>query len=365
MPVPSYDPTSYEPTRADPATTPFGDSPRTPRRERRRSGRSAAGAGSARRRSDAPRKTARRTPPPRPRWGARWRRIRTPRTVSFLIRILPGPRGARGRAAERDRAPRRHRGGGRAGAPARWAGSAGRAHRRDPALRARAPDASRTRRVRGCPTSARRRADAAAAMSSAAAAAAAAAAHHHQAAAASTAFAYESAIAALGALVDRGAPAGGDIGIRGVDDGARGGDGGDRHGHPGGVSVPRPVRPGRPCRGGAPIGRGPSASASAAGCGPPRGPRRRRERRRAGSPAPGARAHGRAGRRGALPGEPRRPSWPRQRSRTTDLGAPARPHGEIVPRRVHRFLILPKNVVVLYVRTLDYDILPPAPHPRA
>ena len=101
------------------------------------------------------------------------------------------------------------------------------------------------------------RADAAAAMSSAAAAAAAAAAHHHQAAAASNAFAYESAIAALGALVDRGAPAGGDIGIRGVDDRARDGDGGDRHGHPGGVSVPRPAfgRPAPP-GGGAPIGRG-------------------------------------------------------------------------------------------------------------
>jgi len=101
------------------------------------------------------------------------------------------------------------------------------------------------------------RADAAAAMSSAAAAAAAAAAHHHQAAAASNAFAYESAIAALGALVDRGAPAGGDIGIRGVDDRAGGGEGGDRHGHPGGVSVPRPAfgRPAPP-GGGAPIGRG-------------------------------------------------------------------------------------------------------------
>ena len=63
-----------------------------------------------------------------------------------------------------------------------------------------------------------------------------------------------------------------------------------------GVSVPRPAF-GRPALPGArPSEEGPSASASAAGCGPPRGPRRRRERRRSRRvPAP---AHARTGARG-------------------------------------------------------------------
>ena len=99
------------------------------------------------------------------------------------------------------------------------------------------------------------RADAAAAMSSAAAAAAAAAAHHHQAAAASNAFAYESAIAALGALVDR-RPVGGASGS--VDDRASGGHPSSQHHtrNPGGVSVPRPAFGQAPGAGsvGAPIG---------------------------------------------------------------------------------------------------------------
>ena len=107
------------------------------------------------------------------------------------------------------------------------------------------------------------RADAAAAMSSAAAAAAAAAAHHHQAAAASNAFAYESAIAALGALVDR-RPAGGASGPSAAVESSRDPRGGDphpRHHTPGvsgvsGVSVPRPAfSPGQGARSaGAPIG---------------------------------------------------------------------------------------------------------------
>ena len=91
------------------------------------------------------------------------------------------------------------------------------------------------------------RADAAAAMSSAAAAAAAAAAHHHQAAAASNAFAYESAIAALGALVDRRpvgpGPAGAGLTGAGSDDRGSGGHPSSQHHtrNPGLGSVPRPA----------------------------------------------------------------------------------------------------------------------------
>ena len=190
------------------------------------------------------------------------------------------------------------RGGGRLGRRRAGRAGVGRAHRRDPALgvlgRAlvhaarggwrptRAPGRRRRgggdrprrrRRRRRAPPPGRRRANA---------------------------FAYESARRA-GRPVDRGVPAGGDIGI-GVDDRARGGDGGDRHGHPGGACLGR--RPaGRPCRGARPS-ESPSAWLRRRAV-VRRGPRRRRERRSRRVPAPGARAHGRAGRRGDP--EPRRP----------------------------------------------------------
>ena len=248
---------------------------------------------------------------PRPRWGARWRRIRTPRTVSFLDPDPSRPRGnGPGRRTKNDRAPRRARtrrraacgaGAGRRSSP----GPSPRSSARPPRTR------SRTRRARGWrPTRARRSARGAAAMSSAAAAAAAAAAHHHQAAAASNAFAYESAYRRAGR--------------------ARGPrcSGGRRHRDPGWTTgrgaatvatgtrirgaerASAGVRPAGPPGGGGapPIGRGSVSLASAAGCGPPRGPRRRRERRRSRRVPRPRRTRARARREARrLPGEPRRP----------------------------------------------------------